>query len=60
MDTNEIDVNSVHWHYRDETWSQSHFTYDPPRRAFIRRRGPVKHYHSMPTFLQPIDLFWTY
>ena len=22
--------------------------------------GTVKHYHSMPTFLQLFDLFWTY
>jgi hypothetical protein len=60
MGMEEIDLDSVRWRFRDETSTQFHFTYAPPRIPFIGRRGPVKHYHSMPTFLQLFDLFWTY
>jgi hypothetical protein len=60
FDGGEVDVDSVRWRFRESTWSQSHFTYSPPRRPFSGRRGPVRHYHSMPTFLHLFDLYWSY
>jgi hypothetical protein len=59
-DGGEVDFNSVRWRFRDTTWSQSHFTYAPPRRPFYGKRGPIRHYDSMPTFLHLFDLYWSY
>jgi hypothetical protein len=59
MERGKTDFKSVRWRYRDETWSQSNFTYDLLQRPFVGKRRPVKHYYSMPTFLQLFDLFWT-
>jgi hypothetical protein len=44
--------------YRDETWSQSFFTYEPKPRGFVGRRGTVQFFHNLPTILQLFDLFW--
>ena len=60
MGMEENDLDNIHWRYWDETWAQSHFTYAPPWMPSVGRWGLVKHYHSMPTFLQLFDLFWIY
>jgi hypothetical protein len=46
--------------YRDETWSQKCFTYDPKPQAFVRRRGTQQFFHYMPTILQLFELFWPF
>jgi hypothetical protein len=60
LDMEEIDPQSMRWRFHNETWSHAHFTYDPKPRPFRGQRGPVKHYHSMPTFMHLFDLFWSY
>jgi hypothetical protein len=60
FDREEVDLDSMHWRFRETTWSQSHFTYDLPRRRFLGRRGPMRYYHSMPTFMYLFDLYWSY
>jgi hypothetical protein len=60
LDMGEIDPHSIRWRYRNETWSHSNFTYDPKPIPFRGRRGPIKHYHSLPTFMHLFDLFWSY
>ena len=39
LEGGEIDLESVRWHYRNETWSQFHFTYDPLRKPCHGSRG---------------------
>jgi hypothetical protein len=56
----EIDPQSMRWHFCNETWSHSHFTYDAKPRPFRGQKGPIKHYHSLPTFMHLFDLFWSY
>jgi hypothetical protein len=46
--------------YRDETWSQKCFTYDPKPRAFVGRRGTQRFFERMPTILQLFELFWPF
>jgi hypothetical protein len=44
--------------YRDETWSQSFFTYEPKPSDFVGRRSTTQFFHNLPTILQLFDLFW--
>jgi hypothetical protein len=44
--------------YRDETWSQKCFTYDPKSQQFIGRREIMQFFHHIPTILQLFELFW--
>jgi hypothetical protein len=37
--------------YRDETWSQKCFNYDPKPKEFLGRRGTHKFFERMPTIL---------
>jgi hypothetical protein len=46
--------------YRDETWSQRSFTYDPKPREFLGRRGSQKFFAHMPTILTLFELFWPF
>jgi hypothetical protein len=46
--------------YRDETWSQKCFTYDPKPREFLGRKGTQKFFECMPTILQLFELFWPF
>jgi hypothetical protein len=62
MDFNvgENDPESIQWRFWNETWSHSHFTFDPKPKPYRGQRGPIKHYHCLPTFLHLFDLFWSY
>jgi hypothetical protein len=53
-------TNGVKHVYRDETWSQRFFTYDPKPRDFIGRRGTSQFFHNLPTILQLFELFWPF
>jgi hypothetical protein len=46
--------------YKDETWSQRSFTYDPKPQEFLDRRGTKKFFVHMPTILQLFELFWPF
>jgi hypothetical protein len=61
-DTNTMNVGSeaLKHAYRDETWSQRSFTYDPKPREFLGRRGTQKFFAHMPTLLQLFELFWPF
>jgi hypothetical protein len=37
--------------YRDETWFQRSFTYNPKPRDFIGRRGTTQFFQHLPTML---------
>jgi hypothetical protein len=53
------DFNGVRHLYRDETWSQKHFTYSPKPMDFIGRRGTTQYFHHVPSPLHLFQLFWT-
>ena len=46
--------------YRDETWSQSFFTYDPKPQEFIGRRDTMQFFYHIPTILQLFEFFWPF
>jgi hypothetical protein len=43
--------------YRDETWSQKSFTYDPQLQEFLGRRGTMQFFYNLPSILQLFELF---
>jgi hypothetical protein len=51
-------LNDVRHEYRDETWTQEFFTYDPKPREFIGSRGPSAFFSQIPTILYLFHLFW--
>jgi hypothetical protein len=51
VDNENINCNCIKHMYRDDTWSQSNFTYDPPRMAFTSRQGTTRHFLRMPSIL---------
>lgn len=52
------DVNAVKYIYRDETWSQKFFTYDPKRIDFVGSRGTTQDFDQVPSVASLFDLFW--
>jgi hypothetical protein len=52
------DVNAVKYMYRDETWSQKFFTYDPKRIDFVGSRGTTQDFDKVPSVASLFDLFW--
>jgi hypothetical protein len=52
------DVNAVKYMYRDETWSQKFFTYDPKRIDFVGSRGTTQDFEEVPSVASLFDLFW--
>jgi hypothetical protein len=49
-------IDALKHKYRDETWSQRSFTYDPKLQDFIGRRGTMQFFHHMPTILQLLHM----
>jgi hypothetical protein len=64
VSTGVVDKSSVNWIYRDETWSQDNFKYDPEPIEFTGFGGPKKRlggetgWALFPTFMQLFKLFW--
>jgi hypothetical protein len=56
----DVTTDGVRHVFRDETWSQSSFTYDPKPRDFIGRRGTSQFFFQLPTMLQLFELFWPF
>jgi hypothetical protein len=50
----------IKYTYRDDTWKQDHFTYDPKPRHFIGVSGPTRWWNQMPTMMQLFELFWSF
>jgi hypothetical protein len=52
-DANMEDVVSdgIRHAYRDETWSQKCFTYDPKLQEFLGRQGTMQFFYHFPTIL---------
>jgi hypothetical protein len=44
--------------YRDSTWNQDHFTYEPKPKEFNGVSTPNVFWYRFPTFLQLFELFW--
>jgi hypothetical protein len=44
-------IDGVKHVYRNETWSQNSFTYDPKPKDFIGRRGTTQFFHQLPIIL---------
>jgi hypothetical protein len=59
-DEGGVENNGVKHAYRDETWSQDFFTYDPKPKQFLGRRGTSKFFDHIPTILQLFELFWPF
>jgi hypothetical protein len=59
-DNENVNCDGIKHMFRDETWSQNNFTYDPPRMAFSGRQGTTRTFHRMPTMLALWELFWPY
>jgi hypothetical protein len=53
-------IDGVKHKYRDETWSQRFFTYDPKPRDFIGRRSTTQFFRLIPTVMQLFLLFWPF
>jgi hypothetical protein len=51
------DLNGVRHVYRDDTWSQNHFTYSPKPMDFLGRRGTTQNFHRIPSPLHLFQLF---
>jgi hypothetical protein len=60
LDMGETNPHSIRWRYHNKMWSHSNFTYDPKPIPFRGQRGPIKHYHFLPTFMHLFDFFWSY
>jgi hypothetical protein len=58
--TGNVGSEIVKHAYRDETWSQKCFTYDPKPKVFIGRRGTMQFFEHLPTILQLFELFWPF
>jgi hypothetical protein len=56
----DVDSNGFRHKYRDETWSQKCFTYDPKPQEFLGRRETMQFFHHLPSILQLFELFWPY
>jgi hypothetical protein len=52
--------NDVRHEYRDETWTQEFFMYDPKPREFIGSRDPSVFFSQIPTILHLFHLFWPF
>ena len=50
----------IKYTYRDDTWKQDHFTYDPKPRDFIGVSEPTRWWNQMPTMMQLFELFWSF
>ena len=52
--------SGLKWKFRNETWENPNFTYNPPPRPYSRcPRGPKFIYFTLPTFMTLFGLFWT-
>lgn len=48
------------WEYRDETWGDSNFSYNPQPKIFSGpRKGSTTNFRGLPTFNALFALFWT-
>jgi hypothetical protein len=41
----------IKYTYRDDTWKQDHFTYDPKPQDFIEVLEPIREWNQMPTMM---------
>ena len=65
-DEDDPDVGSmeeqtrIKWEFRDQTWKNPNFEYNPKPRVFHgNRMEPSRNYHVFRTFLTLFELFWT-
>jgi hypothetical protein len=56
----DVGSESVKHAYRDETWTQNSFTYDPKPQQFIGRRYTAQFFEHIPTILQLFEFFWPF
>jgi hypothetical protein len=59
-DNENGDCNGINHMFRNETWSQTNFTYDPPRMPFSGRQGTMWNFFRMPSMLALWELFWPF
>jgi hypothetical protein len=50
--------NGIKFMYRDSTWNQDHFTYEPKPKEFSGVSTPNVFWYRFPRFLQLFELFW--
>jgi hypothetical protein len=53
-----VDVNSVKYQYRNDTWGKENFTYNPKPMEFRGWEGGTQEWARFPTFMQLFALFW--
>jgi hypothetical protein len=55
-----VELNGVKHVYKDETWSQNFFTYDPKPKEFTGRSCTSRVFPHLPSILQLWELFWPF